>query len=184
VDKFVKNYIDKHNGTFVYLRSQSSTLHVLSNIKTDEKYVLKLLLKKENYLGNLDMLKRRFKDIGAIDEIELVPIQEVGIDAKQFYKLYKYQKQSLAEYIENKILTVLDAVKIFEKILLSVEVLHKQGKAHGNLKLSNIFVDNEKKFVFTDFGFEKQIEDDRYRLPKDSKFTPMKQDIFPWYYFL
>lgn len=176
MDKFLKTFLSQSKTDFFYEKNLGNNSYLLS-AKDDQKFVLKALIKREEYPGSNEMFQRRFLDLLSINEVNTLDPDEIGTINKQFYKLYKYREISLLEIIQNRVLSAKEAISIFENILLSLQVYHKNKIVHENLKPSNIFLEKDK-IIFTDFEFEKKSKQSHYDLPSEKGVPVVYKDIY------
>ena len=178
MDKLVQSYIEKTEGKFEYLNNLSNDAYLLKKTRSDEKYVLKTLIRKENYIGSVDMFKKRFKDLTSANDQIILKAEDVGAINKQYYKLYKFHEVSLKDLISQYILTAKECIQLFESILETIQLLHSIKIYHGNLKPSNIFYTKDGRLVFTDFAFESELHDSHYLIPNSTDYPLVVHDIY------
>ena len=65
------------------------------------------------------------------------------------------------------------AAKIFLNILKSVNLLHKRGIIHGDIKPENILIGNDFTIKLIDFGFSQIVEDNDYTI-----YSSLGSDIY------
>ncbi len=178
MDKLVQSYIEKNHGKYEYLSNLSNEVYLLKKTRSDEKFVLKTLLRKEKYIGSVEMFEKRFKDLVSSGENIILKPEEVGTINKQYYKLYKYHEVTLRDLIRQYILTAKEAVHLFENILETMQLLHNIKIYHGNLKPSNIFYAKDGRLLLADFAFESEPQDSHYLIPNAAQCPPAAQDIY------
>ena len=95
-----------------------------------------------------------------IHEIEKVyyEIEELAENGELFNYVYELNK-GFNEQI---------AAKIFLNIVKSLNVLHKKGIIHGDIKPENILVGNDFNIKLIDFGFSNQIRDNNFIIHSSS----------------
>ena len=101
--------------------------------------------KEENFLFNND-----------IHQTEKVyyEIEDLAENGELFNYVYELKK-GFNERI---------AAKIFLNILKSVNMLHKKGIIHGDIKPENILIGNDFNIKLIDFGFSQTVEDNDYTI--------------------
>ena len=89
-------------------------------------------------------------DYGTVD-IEIAG--QLGCDLHSKFIVYKYIKTSLKDVFESdRRLSNIDILSIGAQLIKCVENLHSVNYLHLDIKLDNIFVDDENKVSLIDFG--------------------------------
>lgn len=163
---------------YSYIKNLDTDTYLLENKKNKENQVLKLLVKRDEYPGNFEMFKRRFNDINNIPNTKIIMPEKINYINKQFYKMTDFQQVSLNEIINEKVLSVKEAILIFEDLLETVNQFHINKQIHGNLKPSNIFISKNGKVYISDFMFEKALKETIYIIPDTDNTLIYHRDIY------
>lgn len=113
-------------------------------------------LNEENLLAILN----RYKYINSKDSINLLKLEEYALEIilPSFFNLYlvfKQKKWDLKSAIQNKNFPVIEKLSIARqilKVLITFNEDQREKIVHGNLKPSNIMLDNKNCVFITDFG--------------------------------
>ena len=145
----------------------SSIVYLVKSMVTGQKYVAKVYkTKSEYYLNEVSSLKI-LSSLNCPNIIHIIsygdePIIKDGIPEKESHQYI------ILDYVPNK--DLFSYVKglngleeneckfIFYKILKAVEICHKNGICHRDLKLENILLDENYNPIICDFGFSSLIE--------------------------
>jgi len=92
-------------------------------------------------------------DIHSIEKV-YYEIEDLAENGELFNYIYEL-KRGFTEQI---------AAKIFLNILKSVNLLHKRGIIHGDIKPENILIGNDFNTRLIDFGFSQKVEDNDYTI--------------------
>ena len=92
-------------------------------------------------------------DIHSIEKV-YYEIEDLAENGELFNYVYEL-KRGFNEQI---------AAKIFLNILKSVNLLHKRGIIHGDIKPENILIGNDFNIKLIDFGFSQKVEDNDYTI--------------------
>ena len=92
-------------------------------------------------------------DIHTIQKV-YYEIEDLAENGELFNYIYEL-KRGFTEQI---------AAKIFLNILKSVNLLHKRGIIHGDIKPENILIGNDFNTRLIDFGFSQKVEDNDYTI--------------------
>ena len=92
-------------------------------------------------------------DIHSIEKV-YYEIEDLAENGELFDYIYEL-KRGFTEQI---------AAKIFLNILKSVNLLHKRGIIHGDIKPENILIGNDFNIKLIDFGFSQKVEDNDYTI--------------------
>lgn len=86
----------------------------------------------------------------------IVPIYEVGtMHGLVFYTMAYIEGKSLAQLVERKEISPLDAVEIVHKLCNAVDYAHSRGVYHRDLKPANVLVNPQGQPIIIDFGLAK-----------------------------
>lgn len=80
---------------------------------------------------------------------------KTGRDDIDYFVMQYLQGDSLATLIENRKLSLMQVLALFEQIASSLEHAHKKEVVHRDIKPSNILIDAEGKAKLLDFGIAK-----------------------------
>lgn len=178
MDKFIASFINFNNEKYDFETKLGEGIYLIKNIKSGKMFVLKTLVKRDEYPGNFDMFQKRFHDIQSIQNVNLLFPEDIGLFNKQFYKITPFHEMSLQSVIEHRNLTVKEAILIFEDLLRNINSFHINKQIHGNLKSTNIFLDKNGKVLLCDFMFEKKFKDSIYKIPQTDDILIYHRDIY------
>lgn len=100
-----------------------------------------------------------FKNIVKQYDIKLGVLVEGRNELKVIYTVSEYEsKGELFDFIKNKNFSEKSARTLFLNILQSVQMCHHAGFCHRDLKLDNIFVNENFEIKLGDFGFSKEYD--------------------------
>ena len=145
--------------------------------KSHLNLVVKIIkgLNEENIMAIL----RRYEYINARNSKNILKLEEYAVDyiyesnLFTLFLVFKVKKWDLKYAIQNKNFSALDKLSIAKqivKVLYEFNIDQKERIVHGNLKPSNILLDNKNMVFLTDFGTsETFIEGEN--LKKSRKFT-------------
>jgi serine/threonine protein kinase len=96
------------------------------------------------------------EEIKQLRHSSIIPILDLGTENDYLYVAREYlTTNSLRQYMDNlspKCLNLQEACKIVSQVGQAISYAHQQQVIHGNLKLENIFLNEEGKIQLTDFG--------------------------------
>lgn len=86
----------------------------------------------------------------------VLPVYDSGQEEGVYYRVSRYVetgtlRDRLSEFYDPR-----KALGLVSGLVEALEYIHAQGYVHGNLKPSNIFLDEEGRPLLTDFGFPQQ----------------------------
>ena len=101
-----------------------------------------------------------------MDYKHIVELHEFAEDEDYFYMVLEYcnggDLMNLQATQPNKVFSLEKATQYLSQVILGLEVLHKRGYLHRDIKPQNVLVktvNNEKVFKIADFGFRKKATD-------------------------
>jgi hypothetical protein len=104
--------------------------------------------------------------------VEFLESFDMGNEARVLLLKY-YPKQSLREHINKKYyLKEEEAKRIFQQIVLGCQHIHAQNIIHRDLKLENIFLDEEMNVAIGDFGLSADYNPEHAWLHRTMLGTP------------
>lgn len=155
--KFLENP-DRGEWEFVYNKKPlnnggQSNLFLMQKGKS-EKGILKIYNDDESYLQEFSIFKRlkrkakKFKDSPDQHYYKIYNeniVKMIGVVDKGKILLEYLGETNLLDYIQENDIDIPDKLYIFSKIVNGIELLHKCGIAHRDIKLNNIMINPEKK---------------------------------------
>ncbi|KAJ3745993.1 hypothetical protein DFH05DRAFT_1394532 [Lentinula detonsa] len=103
-----------------------------------------------------------WKKLSHPNVLELYGASSASGDPPWFFVSPYMQNGSLAEYLQN-VPKEWDLLRFVHEIAQGMEYLHSQGVLHGDLKASNILVDDDIHCAISDFG-QSEMRSEAYRL--------------------
>jgi len=179
VKKVFQEFCDTHKGKFDFVKPLGESTNLLKTVKSNQLFVFKCLISKKDYTGSIEIFRNRMNKAISLCPNRVIEPEEIGELNKEFYKIYTYHNHSLKDLISRNQYTALDAIKLIIEILDTVEILHSGNIIHGNIKPSNIFLNDYGKILLNDFAFEKTGEPSIYHDPNIvSKVPNIYSDIY------
>jgi serine/threonine protein kinase len=87
----------------------------------------------------------------------LLPVYDHGREDDTIYRVTRFEENgSLREHL-SWFYNTRDAQALVGYIAEGLEYIHSQGLVHGNLKPSNILLDEQRQPLLTDFGFAQRV---------------------------
>jgi serine/threonine protein kinase len=171
----------------------SDSIYLVMDIENESKYILKKNKDKNEFEKELNNYKYIEKNNPS--EFLIKFIDSNGINEKNLfhYIILEYAENgNLFSYIENQGgFEEIYCKLIFEQILYGMRDLHGAGLYHGNLKFTNILLNEGYKiklsnFVYSDINTKKfdnknkKFGDDKYKSPEALRgsFDGIKNDIY------
>jgi len=123
----------------------------------DERLDRPIAIKMIRETGNADEARKRFwreaRSAAGINHPNVCQLYEIGEDAGElFIAMELLEGESLAERLERGPLLLPEAVRITLAMLSALQVLHRKGTVHCDLKPSNIFLTHDGTVKLLDFG--------------------------------
>ena len=102
----------------------------------------------------LDQWLREARHVAALTHPFIVPVLEVDVQGLQSYIVFEYVPgRTLAEHLAQQgRCAPHEAVALMVDVLEGLQAAHASGIVHGNLKPSNVMVDNQRHARVMDFG--------------------------------
>ena len=102
----------------------------------------------------LDQWLREARHVAALTHPFIVPVLEVDVQGLQPYIVFEYVPgRTLAEHLAQQgRCAPHEAVALMVDVLEGLQAAHASGIVHGNLKPSNVMVDNQRHARVMDFG--------------------------------
>ena len=143
----------------------SGTVYLAEDRKNKNKYAIKIFQNSTSDFQNEISILEKISALKSPNIINLIEYGEglIKMNSKEEYKQYIVldyaSKGELFDYIYNSPngLNEKHAKLIFGKILRDVQVLHKSGICHRDLKMQNILLDDSFNPKICDFGFATEI---------------------------
>jgi alpha-glucoside transport system substrate-binding protein len=103
--------------------------------------------------------EREAKAIAALEHYAIVPVYDFGEHEGQPYLVMRYMPGgSLADRVRGGPLPLADTIAIVERVAAALEVAHRRGVIHRDVKPGNVLFDAEGDAYLTDFGIVKLTE--------------------------
>ncbi|XP_059069426.1 uncharacterized protein LOC131072519 [Cryptomeria japonica] len=115
--------------------------------------VVKILSKDTIYVGDRSDFERGVQALGSLKHTNLVSLQAYNTLEEERLLIYNYYPNGSLYtllHTEEEPLKWDRRMEIAADVALGLEFLHKSGIAHGNVKTSNILLDNEGNACLTD----------------------------------
>lgn len=90
---------------------------------------------------------------GQLEHPNIIPIYEIGMDHKQlYYTMRMIPSHSLADLLEDKDVSLVQAVKIIQQVCMGLEFAHARGVVHRDIKPANIMLGEFGEVLILDWG--------------------------------
>jgi eukaryotic-like serine/threonine-protein kinase len=154
--------------------AQGSLAEVWRARRSDDPHgravALKLSLAKETQVHLLQRTARAREILSRLSHPNIVRLYDAGIEKGQaFFVLEWVEGRPLNEYCTKQRLTLRERVRLFAQVVNAVQNAHSHLLVHGELRPTNILVDDEGVVKLVDFGL---------MIPSDFG-ERMKQDALP-----
>lgn len=144
--------LDRGGMGIVYLAMQKDP---------EREVALKVMLPK--FSGDVQMrerFRREAQSMAGLDHPGILPIYEVGYSgAFPFFSMKLATGGSLAEKLQDSVLSLEDTASLLEKIALALHHAHQRGLLHRDLKPGNFLFDSDEQVFVSDFGVAKIMVD-------------------------
>lgn len=118
-----------------------------------DEVALKVLHPERVDEASLRRLRREAEIANRAASPHLVRVRDVGLDGDAPYlALELIQGESLAQRLDGEPLPVEQAVRLARGILAGLEVLHRQGVLHRDVKPGNVLLADDGRVMLVDFG--------------------------------
>lgn len=152
--------LEKSSGGF-------ATVYLVKDKKTNKEYAAKIL-EKDNYFKREVEINKLLKKLNIPNIVEYIDSGENDIiilkgepPEKKKYMIFEYYSNGdLLKYIKlsNGLKEKYSKV-LFKKVLETIQLIHKEGIYHFDLKLNNILLDEKYNPKIGDFGLSRTIND-------------------------
>lgn len=165
-------------------RNEWSDTYRAIHAETEEKVILKVLVRKSNDERYVNSLRKEVEILKNIKNPNLINVNNMfkysGCGKVYYYLEGEYFKGiSLEEKLSNGKIEEDEALRIIESVAEGLKELHSRNILFGNLNLSNIFI-NSKDVVKTDILSHLEnkefviLSDDDKEKVEEEKFNPQK----------
>ena len=128
----------------------NSKLFLVNDLQLDKVSILKRIDKRK--IKNNDFF-REYKKINELNHPNIIKITSTSYDEDYVYMTMPFfEKGSLNKLIKNKNLNIKEIKKYSLGFLSAISYIHKKGIIHGDIKPSNILIDDYDNAILTDFG--------------------------------
>lgn len=115
--------------------------------------VIKTWTENNNNSQEIKNILKNKKNITNLRHPYIAPIYQMGIGKNvPFLVMQHVEGESLEKLIKNNI-SLKKSLEILAKIAMALNYAHRQGVIHGDIKPSNIIIDNTGEPKIIDFGF-------------------------------
>jgi tetratricopeptide (TPR) repeat protein len=123
---------------------------------------LKVLLAGEHASeGEVRRFTREAQALGRLRHPNIVPIHDIGeVDGRHYFTMDFVEGQTLSMVLQERRLTVTEALHIIEQVSDAVAAAHTRGVIHRDIKPSNIMLDGDGGVHIMDFGLAKSAGTD------------------------
>ena len=114
----------------------------------------RLIIKNVNNIDNYNNEKEILLHIDKYNPKLLIKLLDYWVKETNYCLAFKYYKKGdLYDYLHEKIpLNINKVKKIFIKMVHCVKECHNANVIHGDIKLENFLIKNDKHFILIDFG--------------------------------
>lgn len=103
-----------------------------------------------------DEFKRQSERSAQVEHRNILPIYDYGETEGVIYRATRFvESGSLADHL-SWFYDLTEALRLFNSIGAGLEEIHTKGMVHGNLKPTNVLIDQDKQPLLTDFGIAKR----------------------------
>ncbi len=107
----------------------------------------------------LERFQREARSAARLQHPNIVPVYEVGQDGKRrFFTMQYVEGATLSELARKRALTPRRALDVTRKIALALDLAHRNGILHRDVKPSNILIGEDGEPRITDFGLAKDLD--------------------------
>ncbi|HTE66046.1 MAG TPA: Stk1 family PASTA domain-containing Ser/Thr kinase, partial [Candidatus Binatia bacterium] len=130
----------------------------------DREVAVKLLREQfSSDAGFAARFKQEARSAGSLSHPNIVPVYDYGTDGTdgvQFIVMQLIEGQDLSSILrERTVLTTEDAVKVAIGVASALEVAHRRGIVHRDVKPGNILITDEGDVKVTDFGIARAVSE-------------------------
>jgi len=134
-------------------------VYLADDTKLHRKVALKFL--GEQFLNDPTARSRFVREAqmaAALNHPRVVTIHDVGeYQGRPFFSMEYLEGKSLADAIADKQLDIADAIAVAIQICDGLQVAHKKGLVHRDIKPGNIMIDDNRQVKILDFGIAKAL---------------------------
>jgi len=118
---------------------------------------LKVMLTGEHASdGEVRRFTREAQALARLRHPNIVPIYDIGeVDGRHYFTMDFVEGQTLSQVLQERRLTVTEALHIIEQTADAVAAAHTRGVIHRDIKPSNIMLDPDGNTRIMDFGLSK-----------------------------
>ncbi|WP_372368358.1 protein kinase [Candidatus Uabimicrobium sp. HlEnr_7] len=157
------NFVIKENQRFLqYIVEKKighggmGTVYKARDLKLERDVAIKVLSKTS--AANVERFVKEARTVARLNHPYVVKIYEVGQSPVNYFTMEYIEGATLEDYIYQNKVSFKNCAKLFYKIAVAVDFIHKNEIIHRDIKPANIMIDKNSEPRLMDFGLAKVDE--------------------------